>query len=107
MCISYIIYNVKLISYSCNHVQILFLVYKFQQESPKPQPVFASSAVSGCPFFYGLEYHGTMNHKEANSLLKSDGNYLIRLSTSSDDKTYTLSLKYITLHQLILKHTSY
>jgi len=69
------------------------IVYKLQQESPKPQPVFAPSAVSGCPFFYGLEYHGAMNHKEANSLLTDDGNYLIRLSTSSDDKMYTLSLK--------------
>ncbi|XP_050058542.1 N-chimaerin isoform X2 [Aphis gossypii] len=68
-------------------------LYKLQQESPKPQPVFAPSAVSGCPFFYGLEYHGAMNHKEANSLLTDDGNYLIRLSTSSDDKMYTLSLK--------------
>ncbi|KAL4120860.1 hypothetical protein QTP88_013474 [Uroleucon formosanum] len=68
-------------------------LYKLQQESPKPQPVFAPSAVSGCPFFYGLEYHGAMNHKEANSLLKDDGNYLIRLSTSSDDKMYTLSLR--------------
>lgn len=72
---------------------IIIIVYKLQQESPKPQPVFAPSAVSGCPFFYGLEYHGAMNHKEANSLLIDDGNYLIRLSTSSDDKTYTLSLK--------------
>lgn len=72
---------------------IIVIVYKLQQESPKPQPVFAPSAVSGCPFFYGLEYHGAMNHKEANSLLKDDGNYLIRLSTSSDDKMYTLSLR--------------
>lgn len=47
-------------------------LYKLQQESPKPQPVFAPSAVSGCPFFYGLEYHGAMNHKEANSLLTDD-----------------------------------
>jgi len=74
-------------------LSIIIIVYKLQQESPKPQPVFAPSAVSGCPFFYGLEYHGAMNHKEANSLLKDDGNYLIRLSTSSDDKMYTLSLK--------------
>lgn len=72
---------------------LCLLVYKLQQESPRPQPVFAPSAVSGCPFYYGLEYHGAMKHKEANSLLKNDGSYLIRLSTSSNDKTYTLSLK--------------
>lgn len=79
--------------YQYNNSFCSYLVYKLQQESPKPQSIFASSAVSGCPFFYGLEYHGPMNHKEASSLLKNEGNYLIRLSTSSDDKTYTLSLK--------------
>lgn len=45
--------------------------------------------------FYGYEYHGQMDHKQSESILKNyvDGSYLIRLSPGATD-FYTLTLRF-------------
>lgn len=72
------------------------LVYKFQMDAPSPKPVVrVESSVDHPVDFYGLEYHGTMDHKKADRLLSGtrDGTYLLRRSPGAKD-FYTLTLRF-------------
>lgn len=72
------------------------LVYKFQLDAPSPKPVIRGSAIVDHPQdYYGLEYHGTMDHKQSMQLLDGtpDGTFLLRRSPSAQDY-YTLSLRF-------------
>uniref|UniRef100_A0A1I8Q0G7 N-chimaerin n=1 Tax=Stomoxys calcitrans TaxID=35570 RepID=A0A1I8Q0G7_STOCA len=77
-------------------------LYKIQLEAPVPKPLYTTKFLTNnfeneekIPNFYGSEYHGRMNHKEADELLnnKPDGSFLVRLSPGAEDY-YTLSLRF-------------
>ncbi|XP_070504525.1 beta-chimaerin [Chironomus tepperi] len=68
---------------------------QLQLAAPKPKPVLCSSSISERPNFYGLEYHGEINHKKTEEIfeLRDDGEFLVRKSPGSKD-FYTLSLRF-------------
>ncbi|XP_039435095.1 beta-chimaerin [Culex pipiens pallens] len=70
-------------------------LYKIQLGAPSPKPINFDSLNEERPDFYGLEYHGTINHKESESILedKRDGSYLVRRSPGANSY-YTLSLRF-------------
>jgi SH2 domain len=71
----------------------LCLVYKLQQEAPKPIGVpcrnkeVPSSALAN---IFGAEFHGSVSHSKAVKLLTEDGMYLVR---NSSDGQQTLSMR--------------
>ncbi|XP_075154955.1 rho GTPase activating protein at 5A [Haematobia irritans] len=77
-------------------------LYKIQLEAPNPKPLHTNKILKNnvgneekIPNFYGTEYHGRMNHKEADELLnnKPDGTFIVRKSPGAEDY-YTLSLRF-------------
>lgn len=70
-------------------------MYKIQLEAPTPKALMRQCDVSESPDYFGYEFHGVMDHKQSESLLKHsfDGSYLIRQSPGSTN-FYTLSLKF-------------
>lgn len=70
-------------------------MYKIQLEAPTPKAVLCSSDVSDAPAYYSQEYHGPLDHRRTEELLrdKCDGSYLVRRSASASD-FYTLSLRF-------------
>lgn len=72
------------------------IVYKFQLDAPTPKPIMRDTPIVDHPVdCYGLEYHGTMDHKQSMRLLDDtpDGTYLLRRSPGAQD-FYTLSLRF-------------
>jgi hypothetical protein len=57
-------------------------VYNIQSQAPSPKPLLRTTNLIECPEYYGLEYHGQIDHKEAEKLLHNspDGTYMIRTS---------------------------
>lgn len=75
-----------------------FQVYKIQLEAPTPKALLRSDDTlvdHSTTDFYGYEYHGEMDHKQSDVLLKNkcDGTYLVRRSPGATD-FYTLSLRF-------------
>jgi chimaerin len=70
-------------------------VLQLQLDAPKPKPVLCSSSLSDRPSFYGLEYHGEINHKKTEEIFQNgeDGEFLVRKSPGSVD-FYTLSMRF-------------
>lgn len=68
---------------------------QLQLDAPKPTPVICSEPTPDRPSFYGLEYHGDINHKKTEDIFKDreDGEYLVRKSPGSVD-FYTLSMRF-------------
>lgn len=67
-------------------------VFKLQQEAPKCRAIPCSKKMDDTPDHYGIEYHGLISHKQAAKLLLNDGEYLIRMSPSSNN-IHTLSFR--------------
>ena len=72
---------------------VLIVVYRLQQEAPKPHAIPCSNIVPSRPPYYGSEYHGVISHAQAANLLENDGDYLVRLSGNSENQTCTLSMQ--------------
>lgn len=72
-----------------------FLVYKIQLDAPTPKPLIRLKDVPYTTDFYGLEFHGILDHKVAETLLNNtaDGSYLVRQSPDAVGY-YTLSLRF-------------
>nr|CAD7255910.1 unnamed protein product [Timema shepardi] len=70
------------------------IVYRLQQEAPRPKPISGQRRLSTCPPFYGSEFHGILSQKDASTFLKDDGAYLVRESGSGNNDFYTLSLRF-------------
>lgn len=70
-------------------------LYKIQLGAPSPKPIYIECINEERPEFYGQEYHGTINHKESEIILKDkqDGSYIIRRSPGVSSY-YTLSLRF-------------
>lgn len=83
---------------------------QLQLDAPKPKPVLCSTATPDRPNFYGLEYHGEINHKKTEEIFngRDDGEYLVRKSPGSVD-FYTLSMRFDskTKHYKIYYNPSY
>lgn len=64
-------------------------------EAPTPRAVQRSTDVNDAPSYYDQEYHGALDHKRTEEILKDecDGSYLVRRSASASD-FYTLSLRF-------------
>lgn len=74
---------------------ISYSVLQLQLDAPKPKPVVCATATIDRPNFYGLEYHGEINHKRTEEIFENrdDGEYLVRKSPGSVD-FYTLSMRF-------------
>lgn len=73
-------------------------MYKIQLEAPTPLAILRDGEAKddkSPPDCYGYEYHGIMDHKQSEAMLKDkcDGSYLVRRSPGADDY-YTLSLRF-------------
>lgn len=66
---------------------------QLQLDAPKPKPVICTTELLDRPNFYGLEYHGDINHKKTDEILRDDGEFLVRKSKGSVD-FYTLSMRF-------------
>lgn len=71
-------------------------MFKIQLEAPQPNPIKCNQKISDRPLFYENDYHGEINHKKTEEILKLevDGSYLVRKSPGSDNNFYTLSLRF-------------
>ncbi|KAK7487444.1 hypothetical protein BaRGS_00021285, partial [Batillaria attramentaria] len=67
--------------------------YRLQQEAPKPFCIACQREVPGHPEFYGNEFHGNISRAEADSLLTTDGCYLVRKSERAPD-AFTLAIRF-------------
>lgn len=85
-------------------------VLQLQLEAPKPKPILCSTSVSDRPSFYGLEYHGEIDHKKTEEVFRNreDGDFLVRKSPGSVD-FFTLSMRFDgkTKHYKIYYNPSY
>lgn len=74
---------------------LFFAVLQLQLDAPKPKAVVCTVATPDRPNFYGLEYHGDINHKRTEEIFKNrdDGEFLVRKSPGSVD-FYTLSMRF-------------
>ncbi|XP_076455541.1 N-chimaerin-like isoform X2 [Babylonia areolata] len=68
-------------------------LYRLQQEAPKPFCVACQREVPNKPEFYGNEFHGNISRPAADSLLVSDGCYLVRKSERAPD-AFTLAIRF-------------
>uniref|UniRef100_A0A182Q834 Chimaerin n=1 Tax=Anopheles farauti TaxID=69004 RepID=A0A182Q834_9DIPT len=70
-------------------------LYKIQLDAPTPKPVPCERGEILGPTWYGQEYHGEMDHKACEEMLrdKPDGSYLVRRSPGAESY-YTLSLRF-------------
>lgn len=70
-------------------------LYKIQLEAPTPKAVNCDELDVNRPSFYGPEYHGTIDHKNCETILmdKPDGSYLVRRSPGAIGY-WTLSLRF-------------
>lgn len=83
---------------------------QLQLDAPKPLPVTCPTATPDRPEFYGVEYHGAINHRQTEEIFvnREDGEYLVRKSPGSVD-FYTLSMRFDakTKHYKIYYNPSY
>lgn len=88
----------------------LFPVLQLQLEAPKPTPILCATTVPDRPTFYGLEYHGEIDHRKTDEIFynRSDGDFLVRKSPGSVD-FFTLSMRFDgkTKHYKIYYNPSY
>lgn len=89
---------------------LILTVLQLQLDAPKPKPVICVTSTPDRPSFYGLEYHGDINHKRTEEIFQNreDGEYLVRKSPGSID-FYTLSMRFDrrTKHYKIYYNPSY
>lgn len=75
-------------------------MYKLQQEAPQPLKIEPQQYVIPRSEFCDNDYHGPLSNAEAVKMLTKEGQYLVRKSSSSCDKFFTLSLRWV-LNNLI------
>jgi hypothetical protein len=80
----------KVIFYTLFRSLLLFINL---EKAPKPKAVYCKRIIKDRPEFYGYEFHGLIDRKEAERLLKevAEGAYLVRASRRTDSG-YTLCI---------------
>ncbi|GAB0100681.1 Chimaerin [Sergentomyia squamirostris] len=71
-------------------------LYKIQLEAPTPKAVLRKHEINDVPEHYGYEYHGMMDHRQTEEILKDspDGTYLVRQSPGANNEFSTLSVHF-------------